>query len=285
MPVPDQRDTRGLDQFSWPTFGVVIPVRRPPCHFRGNIERLHRFLATSDLVPFEIVLVPNSAPGDVNDPARTWCQELASTLPNVRTVPHVGPAGKGAALQTGMLAARGRYLFFTDADLPFGLDFFERAAKLLQSGTALVVGNRRSPESMFEVPVPLLRLTYGRHRLSLMFNRLVRFVLPIRFVDTQAGIKGMIREFAQSTFTRDICPGFFFDLELFLVAHELNLSMADLPVHFTQRDEATTVRLMRQSLIGMYWLLRIKIRHMTGYYGRIVPAEIIDPTEAVLDTQ
>jgi len=105
----------------------------------------------------------------------------------VRSVTHTGPAGKGAALKTGVRAARGRYILFTDAHRPYGFQFFVEAIPLLRSGVALVVGNRRRQESWFEVPVPLPRYVYGRHRLSLVFNRLVRLLLPITCTDTQAG--------------------------------------------------------------------------------------------------
>lgn len=284
MSSADRLNDPGHEASAWPVYGVVIPVRRPPSQFRQHIARVHDFLSESGLTPFEILLVPNSAAGDTTDKAHEWCRELAAAHTGVRWVPHYGRAGKGAALKTGIRAARGRYLFFTDADLPYALDFFVHAAELLEDGVGLVVGNRRSPKSWFEVPVPLLRLTYGRHRLSLIFNRMVRWLLPIKFVDTQAGIKAMSREFAHAVFSKDICPGFFFDLELFLVGHEQNLAMADLPVHFTQRDEATTVRLVRQSMLGVYWLLRIKFRHLRGYYARAEPLEDLNPAEAVLDT-
>lgn len=249
-----------------PEFSLIIPVRRPPEQFREHMRTIYTFFAASGLLPFEMVLVPNSAAQDASDPALAWCEELAAELHDVRSVPHTGPPGKGAAVKTGVKAARGRYIFLTDADLPYALAFFVDAAALLRTGAALVVGNRRRQESWFEVPVPLLRYVYSRHRMGLMFNRAVRLLLPIPFTDTQAGIKAMTRELAQVAFSRNICPGFFFDLELFLTAHGLGMPMVDLPVHFTQHDETTTVRFLRSALNALYWLGRIKIRHMRGYY-------------------
>ena len=255
-----------------PEFTLIIPVRRPPERFREHVRDIRRFFTEEDLLPVEIILVPNSAAADGDDSALVWCTQLSAEIEGVRAVVHAGPCGKGAALQTGVRAARGRYVLTTDADLPYSLSFFTEAAHLLRSGVALVVGNRRRKESWFEVPVPLLPYVYSRHRLSLLFNRAVRLLLPIPFTDTQAGIKAMSRELAQVAFSRNICPGFFFDLELFLAAHGLGLAMADLPVHFTQHDEATTVRFLRSSISALYWLMRIKIRHLLGYY-RWSPAE------------
>jgi len=47
--------------------------------------------------------------------------------------------GKGAAVRTGMLAACGRVIGFTDADLPYRLDAIERAYATIVSAAADVV--------------------------------------------------------------------------------------------------------------------------------------------------
>lgn len=268
-----------------PEFSLIIPVRRPPELFMEHIRDICAYFADRALLPFELILVPNSAPGDESDPAQELSARLADELKGVRCVPHSGRPGKGLAIQTGVRASRGRYIFFTDADLPYSLQFFVEAVALLKSGTALVVGNRRRPESWFEVPVPLLQYVYSRHRLGLLFNRAVRFLLPIPFTDTQAGIKAMTRELAQAAFSRDICPGFFFDLEIFLSADGLGLEMVDLPVHFTQHDETTTVRFVRSALSALYWLARIKVRHMRGYYRAASVRRAANRAAAALNTR
>jgi dolichyl-phosphate beta-glucosyltransferase len=258
--------TEQLPEQSPPEFSLIVPVRRPPELFRDHIRDIWAYFAEQGLLPFEIILVPNSAAKDDGDPSQGWCAELARELEGVRYAVHAGRPGKGSAIKTGVRASRGRYVFFTDADLPYSLHFFVEAASLLRAGTSLVVGNRRREESWFEVPVPLLPYVYSRHRLSLLFNRTVRLLLPIPFTDTQAGIKAMTRELAQVAFSRNICPGFFFDLEIFLTAHGLGMAMADLPVHFTQHDEVTTVRFAQSAVNALYWLARIKLRHLRGYY-------------------
>jgi dolichyl-phosphate beta-glucosyltransferase len=244
-------------------------VRRPPDQFPDYIARVREFFAANDLVPFELVLVPNSNPIDRTDRAVVWCGELERRYPEIVSVQHRGPPGKGAAIRTGVSAARGRFVLFMDADLPYRLDFFPRALALLRDGYGLVVGNRRMPDSVFEVPVRLLHYVYGRHRKSLLFNRAVRALLPIASTDTQAGIKAMTREFAAAAFSLDLCPSFFFDIELFLTAAELGLPVGDLPVHFTQEADMSTVGFLVQSLNAVRWLIRIKWRHLRGFYRRV----------------
>ena len=264
MPTPPHSDFLACS--------LIIPVRRPPERFREHVEAVSRFLKTGGFGTFEIILVPNSASKDLTDAAQEWCGQMAATLEGVRTVAHPGLPGKGAALKTGVRAARGRIVMFTDADLPYDLEFFKGAVALLEGGASLVAGNRRSPESWFEVPVPLLRYVYGRHRKSLTFNRLVRWLLPIQIRDTQAGIKAMTRELARAAFLRDLCPGFLFDLEIFLIAEANGMRVEDLPVRFTQHDDMSTVNFTRLSLSALYWLARIKVRHMLGAYDQPVPS-------------
>jgi dolichyl-phosphate beta-glucosyltransferase len=183
-------------------------------------------------------------------------------------VPHLDLPGKGAALRTGLKEARGRWIFFTDADLPYDLEFFTRASMKLTSGFGLVTGNRRMPMSYFDVPVELLPLAYKRHRLGLAFNRLARLFFPITTTDTQAGIKAMSRELARDAFSTLECPGFFFDLELFLVAHARNYPQAELPVTLYLNSEKSTVRVLREGLLAAFWLTRIAQKYWRGDYGR-----------------
>jgi hypothetical protein len=136
----------------------------------------------------------------------------------------------------------------------------------LHSDVALVTGNRRVMESEFQIPVTLLPIAYKRHRLGLLFNTAVRLLLPIKTTDTQAGIKAMRREFAEKVFTRQTCPGFFFDLEMFLTAAGAQMSLVELPVVFVLVNEKSTVRILRESVLAGVWLVRIFLNYWAGYY-------------------
>lgn len=216
---------------------------------------------------FEIILIPNPVPGDTKDHTQKVAEKLARLFTQVRVAPHRLPLGKGAALKTGFLASRGDWIFFTDADLPYDLDFFSLAAQKFDQGFDLVTGNRRLPTSYFDVPVKLLRLAYSRHRLGRGFNRVVRFLFPIPTTDTQAGIKALSRRLATQVFQDQICPGFFFDLEIFLSTLGHGYFHTELPVTLHLRSEKSTVRILRECLSAAYWLFQIWIRYRLGHYG------------------
>jgi SAM-dependent methyltransferase len=245
---------------------LLIPARGAAHSLAETVREAHAFLDRAFQGSFEIVLVPNPSPypkpGAPPDRSTEMATELASRFDRVRVSPHRLPQGKGAALRTGFMSSRGRWVFFTDADLPYRLEFFEDAANQLRSGFDLVTGNRRLETSVFDVPVSLLPLAYSRHRLGLLFNRVVRWFMPLATTDTQAGIKAMSRRLATEAFGNQSCPGFFFDLEIFLTARGRGYRHVELPVTLSLNSEKSTVRILREGILASFWLTRIALRNV-----------------------
>lgn len=257
---------------------LLIPAKGAGAQIQETIRKANAYLQARFPGDFDILVIPNPDPWDPNshsqDETLQFAREAAQELPPVLIVAHPFPAGKGAGLRSALPHCQGRTIFFTDADLPYALDFIERALPLLESGQAhLVYGNRRLPESRFELPVSVLPYVYSRHRLSLAFNRVVRFWLGIPVRDSQAGIKGLSRSLAAETFSQLKCPGFFFDLELFLVAlhHPRFLGawgLKELPVRLRLESEKSTVRVLREAVLAGAWLFRLGLRRFQGHYGK-----------------
>jgi dolichyl-phosphate beta-glucosyltransferase len=263
---------------------LLIPAKSASDLIESTISKAVEFLRSRFLAQFEVIVIPTPTPGDST---LELAEKVAARYPNeVRVVPHRGPVGKGAALRTGVEVSRGRTLFFTDADLPYDLTFIEQALPLLETVNCdLVTGNRRRSDSRFLIPVEWLRLAYGRHRLGLLFNRAVRLLFgSVRTRDTQAGIKGISRRLALATFSKSICPGFFFDLELFLTADAAGWKQQELPVVLHLHSEKSTVRLIREALLAVFWLARIRLRAWRGYY-RALPSPLHRFSDTPLGTK
>lgn len=243
---------------------LLIPARGAAHSLEETVRQAHAFLDTRFSGQFEIILIPNPAPfphpSAPADRSIEVAQSIADRYNHVHVTTHRFPPGKGAALRTGFASSKGALIFFTDADLPYRLEFFEQAALALHSGYEWVSGNRRLDTSVFDVPVNLLHLAYRRHRLGLEFNRVARWLMPILTTDTQAGIKAMSRRLAAEAFTRQRCPGFFFDLEFFLTARGLGVKQLELPVTLFLNSEKSTVRVLRESWLAAFWLTRICLR-------------------------
>jgi dolichyl-phosphate beta-glucosyltransferase len=248
----------------------VIPAYGADEGLDYSIAEIHRYLTEHYAGRFEVIVVPNGTVGAELAAAILHAEQAAERFDEVRVerLRPGHPSGKGAAVRSGLHAARGRSIFLTDADLPYDLTFFDTAALELRAGVEFVTGNRRLEESAFRVPVRLLPLAYRRHRISLMCNQLVRRTLRISARDTQCGIKAMSRRFAALALPRLSCPGFLYDIELFLIAKDHAVRCAELPVTFDLRSEKTTVQIAQDVMISVYWLGRIAAQHAAGRYGR-----------------
>ncbi len=249
-----------------PQVSLLIPARNAAQTLGQTVNAALDYLNREFPGGHELILIPNDRPGETS--TLEEARRLEAALPSVRCVPHEGEPGKGVALRTGFKASKGAWIFFTDADLPYELEFFTRAAAELRRGTDFITGNRRLATSQFSLPVELLPVAFRRHRLGLGFNRLVQALFRVGTSDTQAGIKAMTRDLAERAFADQVCPGFFFDLEFFLTARGRGFRHRELPVVLRLESEKSTVRVLRESFQALVWLSRILGRKIAGAYGR-----------------
>ncbi|MCM2279954.1 MAG: ChbG/HpnK family deacetylase [Oligoflexia bacterium] len=174
---------------------------------------------------------------------------------------------RALALREGFLRSRGRMILFGDPEQPCEPEFYERALALLRGDrVALVRASRRDPRSRFQVPVRLLELVYGRHRLGLGFNRLVRLLLGIGVQDTHSGSLALTRKLAHRAFALQAEGGFLFELELSLIAREAGASEAELPVTIRLREEKRLRRMVQETLAIASGIPRLTRRTARGHY-------------------
>jgi dolichyl-phosphate beta-glucosyltransferase len=154
--------------------------------------------------------------------------------------------GKGFAVRTGMLAAAGKLLAFTDADGAYGPRDLERVVRAL-SAAPVAIGTR-GPDAA----APLARRVASR-----AFNHALHLISDLPFTDTQCGLKGFRREAAYQLFGRATVDGFAFDVELLLLTRRLGLPVAEVPV-CAQACSGSRVRVLADGLrmLGEVWSVR-----------------------------
>lgn len=180
----------------------------------------------------ELVLVDDGS----SDGTRERLQAFQAAHPELLLQVLSQPAsGKGGAVRSGMLAARGAQVVFTDADLPFGLVGVEAVFAALETAPA-AVGARDLPGSRVG-PTPLLRRVASQ-----VFRAWVSLVLdtgPVR--DTQCGLKGFRRELIAPLFEGLACRDFAFDLELLGLCAARGIEVARVPVAIEAWETSTVV--------------------------------------------
>jgi dolichyl-phosphate beta-glucosyltransferase len=172
--------------------------------------------------------------------------------------------GKGAAVRAGMLAAKGDFRIFTDADIPFEFDAVERFLHYLRDKEfEVAIGDRRLPESRY-----FSQINGARKVGSVILTFLVGRFVTTGLFDTQCGMKGFSAKVADDLFSHARLNGFAFDVELLYIALKRNYDIKRLPVVFRGNHNESSVSLMRHGPGALVDLFRIKWNHVCGRYAR-----------------
>ena len=202
-----------------PRVSIVIPARNEEARLPASIREIRRAFPSEEW-EFLIVVEPGS------DRTEDVARREADGDPRIEILLNPTAHGKGYAVKTGMLRARGDWIFFMDADLSVPLRFVPEFLRSADRADVLM-GSRRHSGSRIAARQPLAREMAGR-----AFNRLLRLAEVTRFSDTQCGFKAFRRSAAREIFSRVRLEGFGFDVEVMALAEALGFRVLDLPVEW-----------------------------------------------------
>lgn len=239
-----------LDQA--PPLSIVIPARNEEARLPATIREMRR---TFPGEPWEFLLVIE--PG-VDRTGKVARQE-AEGDPRFEVLENPAAHGKGFAVKTGLLKARGDWIFFMDADLSVPLRFVKEFLRFTGEADVLM-GSRRHPDSVIVHRQPLLREGAGR-----IFNRVLRVMGTTRFADTQCGFKAFRREAAREIFSRVGQNGFGFDVEVMALAEAFGFRIKELPVEWAD-VAGSQLRPLRHGVTAL-WEAMLAVRRVRRNYG------------------
>ena len=232
---------------------VVVPAFGEGERIAASIGQLRTALDEVDQDGgVEIVVVDDGSADDTYDRA------LAAGADQV--LRHERNRGKGAAVRTGVLAAHGRTVAFTDADLAYSPDQIIGLLQEVEAGWDVVTGSRRHTDTTTLVRARRLREIGGR-----AINALTRAVLLGQYRDTQCGLKAFRADVARLIFAHTRIDGFAFDVEVFFLVEQYHLSLAEVPVR-VENSSRSTVRVLRDALRLVRDLFRIRRWAHLGTY-------------------
>lgn len=194
----------------------------------------------------------------VDDGSRDNTVQLAKKI--LESYPHqliqVQPnRGKGHAVKQGMLAGRGRYLLFTDADLSTPLELVNDFMIELQHGYDLVVGSRALKDSNIVTHQPFWREWMGR-----IYNCFAKMTAFKNISDSQCGFKCFKSSVAKDLFSRQKLERFSFDAEIIYLAQQSGYKLLEKPVIWRNSPQSR-VNVIRDSLNMFIDLIRIRWLH------------------------
>jgi len=238
---------------SRPELSVVMPAYNEEHRLEKTLTATIAWLRERDLTT-EIIIVDDGS----HDRTVEIANSFAAEWPDLQVLVQQRNKGKGAALRRGCLEARGRYVMFMDADNATQIEEIDKFLPLCEEGYGMVAGVRT-----FQEGESRLRRIIGLG--FLMFAHL--FVFRKAVVDSQCGFKCFTRDAARAIFARTRTNGGTIDVEIFFLAHKLDIPIYFVPVHW-QNAEGSTINIWRCIVQDPVDMLHIRIHDKLGRYSR-----------------
>jgi glycosyltransferase involved in cell wall biosynthesis len=249
-----------------PLLTVVIPAYNEQHRIEATLARVAGFLESRPYAADLLVVDDGSS-----DSTPAMVESFAEGKDGIALL-RGDHRGKAYTVRSGMLAAHGQFVLFSDADLSTPIEEVETFLPYLEDGYDLVIGSREAPGAERH-DEPTFRHIMGR-----VFTRLVQFITGQRFEDTQCGFKAFRREAAQTIFsgvqlygpnspviTTSRVTGF--DVELLFLARKRGMRIREQPVTWFY-SPGSKVDPLRDSLNNLLDVIKVRLYDLRGRYGR-----------------
>ena len=239
-----------------PELSVIIPAYNEALRLPRTLERIAAYANQFDR-EVEVLVVDDGS----TDGTAAVAEAFRGKIPALRVVPNGRNRGKGFSVRHGVGEAHGRIALFTDADLSAPIEEADKLIAALEHFD-VAIGSRAVNRSLITVHQSPLREFAG-----ILFNKIVRVILRLPFVDTQCGFKAFLREPCRIIFAQQRIEGFGFDPELLYLARHHGLRAVEIPVRWGH-SPATKVSMLRDSMQMFADVFRIRWNALVGRYPR-----------------
>jgi len=231
---------------------------------KGVLDKVEHFLNKQTFLYEVIISDDGSTDGSVE-----FAEKFVKDAPNFKLIknPHLGKAG---AVTSGMLAANGEYVLFTDMDQATPIDELDKLLPFL-SKYDIVIGSRSSKRK----GAPWTRALMAK---GMIFLRLI--VVGVKGIsDTQCGFKIFRKNVSDDLFSKlkDFHKGYKtisgssvkagFDVELLFLAEKRGYKIKEVPVDWLY-VETRRVSPIKDSVEALEDLFQIRINSISGKYKK-----------------
>lgn len=246
-----------MDTAKSPEITVVIPAYNEETRLNATLPHLWKALSNR-FRDFEIIVVDDGSTDATADVVEMFSEKHAET----RLIRYDKNYGKGYAVRTGVLAAKGGYILFSDADMSTPIREVRKLIRALKSGFDIAIGSRAQEKSKILEYQPLYRMFMGK-----IFNRIVRILTVDGFNDTQCGFKCFKYDVAQEIFKGCRIDGFGFDVEVLFVAKRKGFKIKEIGVIW-RNSAMSKVHPIFHSLQMLKEIFAIRMYGFLGYYDQ-----------------
>jgi dolichyl-phosphate beta-glucosyltransferase len=239
-----------------PELSIIIPSYSEELRLPTTLARIAAYTRSSNRA-IEVIVVDDGS----RDNTVAVAEKFRNEIPSLRVVSNGENRGKGYSVRHGMQEARGDIVLFTDADLSAPIEEVEKLLPAMKTND-VAIGSRAVDRSQITVHESPFREFAG-----IIFNKIVRLILRLPFVDTQCGFKAFRRIPCKIIFEQQTIERFGFDPELLYLARHHGLRAVEISVRWGH-SPATKVNMMRDSIQMFIDVFVIRWNSLTGKYPR-----------------
>jgi glycosyltransferase involved in cell wall biosynthesis len=237
-----------------PELSIIIPAYNEELRLPATLSSIAAYTRSSKR-RVEVIVVDDGS----HDKTVAVAEQFRNEIPSLRVVSNGENRGKGYSVRHGMQEARGEIVLFTDADLSAPIEEVEKLLPAMKTND-VAIGSRAMDRSQITVHESPFREFAG-----IIFNKIVRLILWLPFVDTQCGFKAFRREPCKIIFEQQTIERFGFDPELLYLARHHGLRSVEISVRWGH-SPATKVSMMRDSMMMFVDVFVIRWNSIAGKY-------------------
>lgn len=246
-----------------PFLSIIIPSFNESENLsKGVLDEVEKYLSCQKY-HWEIILADDgSTDGTFED-----LQKIVKGKKNWLLIKNLHQ-GKAQTVKSGIMAATGDLILFTDFDQATPLSEVEKLLPFMEKGYDVAIGSREVKGS------ERLKEPWYRHLMGKVFNRVVQMFTIAGISDTQCGFKLFTNQVAKELFNslvvyakgaeKTAFTGAF-DVELLYVAQKRNYRIAEVPVSW-KYVKTIRVNPIRDSIRMFLDVLRIRVTDLLGGY-------------------
>jgi dolichyl-phosphate beta-glucosyltransferase len=237
-----------------PYLSIVIPAYNEAERILPTVGAMASYVSSQG-IPWELIIADDGSTDDTVE----LLQGL--NLANVRVLVAERNGGKGSAVRRGMMAARGKYVLFADADNSTPIEQLGLALEQIENGSSVVVGSRAADGAEEK------NRGFLRNLMSGTLRWMVNNILHIGVSDTQCGFKLFTKEAATQLCEHQTLMGFSFDLELLYLSNKYGYTVTEVPVQWYD-SPGSKVDPIREARRFLKDLATIKLNDARGLYAK-----------------
>jgi len=235
---------------------VIIPAFKEEKRIGNTLLSIDKYLSPLGF-NYEIIVIIDGSP----DNTFSVVEKYQKMIKDLFIINNPENHGKGYVVRQAMLAAKGAYRLFMDADNAVTIDQIEGFSPHFEDPeVGIVIGSRDVKGANVKKHQPYWKEMFGN-----VGNVLIQLVAGLWGIpDTQCGFKIITAEAAELVFPMMTVNRWGFDFEMLGLIKKLGFKIAEAPVVWV--DSGETKVNFRAYLNTLKELFKVRLNYMTGKY-------------------